>query len=193
MTCIVGCEDDGKVYLGGDSIAISDDYQACVITDAKVFIVGEIAFGFAGSFRVGQLIRYGLQIPAHAKGKSDMEYLVIDVIDAIRALLTDKGAMKKENEEEEHPAEFLAGYRGHLYYIDSDFHVGRIKDGYCALGVGAAYALGSMFSTEKITDPKERINIALSSAVKWSAAVRPPFTIVVLDSKKSKTKSQNGG
>lgn len=192
MTCIVGIEHDGKVYLGGDSIAIQD-YQACAITDSKVFVVGELAFGFAGSFRVGQLIRYGFKAPVHAKGKSDMEYLVLDVIDAIRVLLKDKGSIKKENEEEETRTQFLVGYRGHLYYIDSDFHVGRIKDGYCALGAGMDIALGSLFSTEKLTDPKERINTALSAAVKWSAAVRPPFTIVTLDSQKPKTKPKNVG
>lgn len=181
MTCIVGLAHAGKVYLGGDSIALSDDYNACVVTDAKVFIVGNIAFGFAGSFRAGQLIRYGLQIPNHAKNKSDMEYLVVDVVDAIRLLLKDKGAMGSlENSEEESPSQFLVGYKGNLYYIDSDFHVGRIKEGYCAIGIGAPIALGSMFSTDPEMDPCERITTALKASEKWSAAVREPFTIIEL-------------
>jgi ATP-dependent protease HslVU (ClpYQ) peptidase subunit len=192
MTCIVGIEADGKVYLGGDSIAISE-YQAVAVTDSKVFTLGDMVFGFAGSIRAGQLIRYGLQLPVHPKGKSDMEYLVIDVVDAIRALFKDKGSLKKENDEEETSAQYLIGYRGHLYYLDEDFHVGHIKEHYYAIGVGADIALGSLFSTEKIVDHKERLTVALNAAVKWSAAVRPPFNFVALDVHGSKPKKKNVG
>ena len=192
MTCIVGLEVDDKVYLAGDSIAISE-YHASVVTDSKVFILGDMAIGFTGSIRAGQLIRYGLQLPVHPKRKSDMEYLVIDVVDAIRELFNNKGSLKKENDEEETSAQYLIGYRGRLYYLDKDFHVGHIKDNYYAIGVGSDIALGSLFSTEKVVDHKERLTIALNAAVKWSAAVRPPFNFVALDAHGSKPKKKNIG
>lgn len=192
MTCIVGLEHDGKVYLGGDSIAI-EDYSAFLVSDSKVFTIGDqMIMGFCSSYRIGQLLHYGLKLPPHEKGKSDMEYLVIDFVDAMRNLCRDKGVLKKENELEEVDGKFLVGYKGSLYWIDEDFQVGRGRENYVAVGAGQDIALGSLFSTEKlIADPRERINIALSASAKWSAAVRPPFTIVVLDTLKPKPKKKS--
>jgi len=193
MTCIVGLEHDGKVYLGGDSAAVGEEgQQACAITDSKVFVIDDMIFGFCGSFRAGQLIKYGLKIPQKSAGKSDMEFLVIDFVDAIRVLFHEKGCLKKENEEETSPASFLIGYAGHLYYLDDDLHIGRVKEGYHSVGVGSDISLGSLFSTEDlIKDPKERLTIALQAAVKWSGNVRPPFNIICLEAQKPKTKSRN--
>jgi hypothetical protein len=189
VTCIVGVEQGGKVYLGADSIAI-EDYQAFSILDPKVFAVGEFVIGFCSSLRVGQLIRYGLQAPSHPKGKGDMDYLVMDFMDALRALLRDKGVLKKENDEETFDGKLLLGYRGHLYYVDEDFQVGRVKEGYCSIGAGSDVALGSLFSTEHISDPHERMTIALNACVRWNAGVRPPFNYVCSDGISSKARGK---
>lgn len=189
MTCIVGLEHNGNVYLAGDSIAI-EDYQAFSVIDSKVFAIGELIIGFCGSFRAGQLLKYGLELPVHSKNKSDIEYLVIDFVDAVRTLYAGKGILKKEHDEEKFDGKFLIGYRGCLYFLDEDFSVGRSKTPYCAVGVASDVALGSLFSTENIIDPKERLTIALSACVKWNAGVREPFNFVSSENQqKTKTKT----
>jgi ATP-dependent protease HslVU (ClpYQ) peptidase subunit len=187
MTCIVGIEDKGVVYVGGDSAGIDPSSLAiCGRADEKVFVTddGEFAMGFAGSFRIGQLLRYALTPPDQGSKKDDMAYMVTDFIDAVRAMQKDKGSMKKENELEEHDAAFIVGYRGKLYVVESDYQVGRPIENYAAVGCGSQIALGALYATRNSgMSPEERITMALQSAVEYSAGVRLPFHIVKLEPK----------
>lgn len=191
MTCIVGLEHEGSVYIGGDSAGVEAwSLEICTRADEKVFIneTGEFIMGFAGSFRIGQLLRYALVPPDQPSKKDDMAYMVTDFIDAVRAMQRDKGTMKKENELEEHDAAFLVGYNGKLYVIESDFQVGRPIEDYAAVGCGAQIALGAMYATRgsQLT-PEERITLALQAATEYSAGVRPPFHILRLEPEKEDT------
>lgn len=184
MTCIVGLEQDGVVYIGGDSAGVSEwSLEICGRADQKVFITdtGEFIMGFAGSFRVGQLLRYALVTPEQSPRKDDMAYMVTDFIDAVRAMQRDKGSLKMENEVEEHSATFLTGYKGKLYVIDTDFQVGRPMENYAAVGCGGQIALGAMFATRNSNiAPQNRIELALSAAAEYSAGVRGPFLVLKL-------------
>lgn len=188
MTCIVGLEYEGVIYIGGDSAGVEAGSLAiCGRADEKVFVTdsGEMAMGFCGSFRIGQLLRYSLTIPEQSAKKDDMAYLVTDFIDAVRNMQRDRGSLRKENEVEEHDAGFLVGYNGKLYVIESDFQVGRPTDNYAAVGCGAQIALGAMYATKDSTlTPENRIRLALSAAAEYSAGVRAPFHIVKLEQAK---------
>jgi len=184
MTCIVGLEESGVVYIGGDSAGV-DTVNLSILSraDEKVFITeGEdFIMGFAGSFRIGQLLRYALEIPEQSGKKDDMSYMVTDFVDAVRTMLHAKGAMTKENELEAHDAAFLVGYKGKLYVIDSDFQVGRPIENYTAVGCGADIALGVMYATNKTAmSPESRIELALMAAAEYSAGVRAPFNVLKL-------------
>lgn len=184
MTCIVGLEQDGIVYIGGDSAGVEAYSLAiCGRADEKVFVTesGEFIMGFCGSFRIGQLLRYALSPPEQSQKKDDMAYMVTDFIDAVRAMQKDKGSMKKENELEEHDAAFLVGYKGRLYVVESDFQVGRPIENYAAVGCGAQIALGAMFATRNsgLAAPN-RIELALTAAAEYSAGVRGPFLVLQL-------------
>jgi ATP-dependent protease HslVU (ClpYQ) peptidase subunit len=184
MTCIVGLEHEGVVYVGGDSAGVDVGSLAiCGRADEKVFLTDseEFIMGFCGSFRIGQLLRYALIPPDQPSKKDDMGYMVTDFIDAVRTMQKEKGSMQKENELEEHDAAFLVGYKGKLYVIESDFQVGRPIENYAAVGCGAQIALGAMYATRESTmTPEERITLALQAAVEYSAGVRPPFHILKL-------------
>lgn len=191
MTCIVAIEHHGDIYVGGDSAAIDD--AATEIrsrADEKVFIKSCFEFhdqrmiiGFAGSFRVGQLLRYSLEIPEHKKQYSDMEYLVVDFIDSIRSMQKDKGSLIKVDELEEHDSELIVGYKGKIYIVESDFQVGRLIENYAACGTGAQTALGALYATKNIKiSPEERVKLALSASVEYTPGVREPFTIMKLKS-----------
>jgi ATP-dependent protease HslVU (ClpYQ) peptidase subunit len=191
VTCIVAIEHHGDIYVGGDSAAI-DDVTSEIRTrsDEKVFIKScfelhsqRMIIGFAGSFRIGQLLRYSLEIPEHKKQHSDMEYLVVDFIDSIRSMQKDKGSLIKVDEVEEHDSELIVGYKGKIYIIESDFQVGRLVENYAACGIGAQTALGALYATKNIKmQPEERIKLALSASAEYTSGVREPFTIMKLNS-----------
>lgn len=173
--------------MGGDSAAVDVSLGICLYSDEKVFITpgDEAVIGYSGSFRVGQLLKYGFSVPDQPSKKDDMAYMVTDFVDAIRNLQRDKGAMTKENELELHDAELLIGFNGNVYVIQSDYQVGCPLENFAAVGCGAPFALGAMFATKDATmGPIERIHMALSAAAEYCAGVRKPFHVVQLEPEK---------
>jgi ATP-dependent protease HslVU (ClpYQ) peptidase subunit len=179
MTCIVGLEHEGKVYIGGDSATVSD-LDVAIVTEPKVFTNGPLVMGFTTSWRMGQLLHYSLVVPDHDPRTDDMVWLVNDLTDAIRNCFKDKGYMKKADDVEE-GGTFLLGYKGVLYYVGSDFQVMHPRDGYAACGCGESYALGVMshFVRNKlIKQPTKAIEHALDAAECHSGGVLKPYTIL---------------
>lgn len=174
MTCIVGLEYGGKVYIGGDSASASG-WSVDSISESKVFKNKEFIIGYTSSFRMGQLLQYSLEIPEN-KRESEMEYLVKDFITAVRSCLKDNGYAEISSNKESGGI-FLVGYRGKLYRVSSDFQIMRYSHGYYAVGAGEEYALGSMFSS-KIKNPKDKLTHALETASNFCGAVVPPFIVI---------------
>lgn len=84
MTAIVGLVHDGVVHVGGDSAGVGG-WSMTVRADAKVFRNGPYVFGFTTSFRMGQLIRWSLEVPLP---DGDLERFMCTVfIDAVRDCL----------------------------------------------------------------------------------------------------------
>lgn len=185
MTCIVGLVHDGSIYMGGDSCGVSG-YDLKVRLDPKVFVLDKrFVIGFADSFRMGQLLRFSLKLPAQTKHQDDYEFMCTSFVDAVRKCFGDGGFLGKNNDdsEREEGGSFLVGYRGVLYEVDVDFQVGINQEPYCALGCGASYAHGSLFATATLGwDPEKRIVNALEAAVNFSTSVRGPFVILKLPS-----------
>lgn len=190
MTCIVGIERKGNVYIGGDSAGVAG-LDISTRLDEKVFKNDGFVMGFTTSFRMGQLLQYSFAAPGHvvtpgaASYKDDMAYMVTDFADAVRKLFADKGfstkGSDKDADESDSGGTFLVGYRRKLYTVESDFQIARIQDGFHAIGCGGRYALGSLFATQQAEDnPIGRCNAALTAAEHFSAGVRAPFKIVQL-------------
>jgi ATP-dependent protease HslVU (ClpYQ) peptidase subunit len=175
MTCIVGLVEGNKIWMGGDCAGVQR-LDVRERRDAKVFIKGNMIFGFCGSFRVGQLLRFSLKIPEHPLGTmpDPYEYMVTRFVDAVRQCLKDGGVAEKSNDVET-GGTFLVGYQGRLFRIENDYQVGEVHDPYDAIGCGDAYALGSLFTTDM--EPEDRVKHALITAAHFSGGVRPPFTI----------------
>lgn len=175
-TCIVGIEEKGTVYIGADSAGISG-LDITIRADEKVFINGPFIIGFTSSFRMGQLLRYKFDPPEQTVNvKDDMEYMVTTFIDSVRNLFKNNGFGDKEATS---GGTFLVGYKGNLYTVHNDFQVGKSVLPYSAVGCGADFALGSMFSTKNML-PEKRIKLALEAASAFSAGVAPPFKILKL-------------
>lgn len=179
MTCIVGIEHDKGVLIGGDSAGVAG-YSITVRADEKVFAVGPYVMGFTTSFRMGQLLRYRLQVPAPSVDDvKDLDrFIATTFIDAVRNTLKDGGFTRLENSQEE-GGDFLLGIAGRLYSIGSDFQFGRAADGYAACGAGDELALGSLHTTAQYDmSPRIRAEHALEAAAALSGAVAAPFVFI---------------
>lgn len=174
MTCIVGLEHGGEVWLGADSICLGD-LDATSEAHPKVFRNGPMIFGATGSFRVSQLLEHALAIPKHGAG-ADRAYLCTSFVDAVRSLFIDKGATEIKDGQVHLDGRFLFGYRGRLYAFESNFQIIRSASGYEAAGCGAPIARGSMFSTSG--HPRVRLRTALAAAAAWNAGVRGPYHVI---------------
>lgn len=178
MTCIIGLEHDGKVYIGGDA-AGSDGSRIVTMVEPKVFRRGRFLIGYTTSFRMGQLLEHTLKPPAWSErdwAGNLHGFMVARFIPAVRACLAEGGFLKT-SEDVIKGGTFLVGYRGRLFAVESDMQVGRVADGFYAVGSGSDIALGSMHTTRDVLDPRRRITLALEAAEHFATGVAGPFTI----------------
>lgn len=180
MTCIVGLAVNGRVWMGGDSAGVTN-MDLYTRRDTKVFNAGsqadEFVLGFTDSFRMGQLLRFGLDDVVPPDNPELLyRWMVKDFIDAVRELLSAGGFKKIENEVEQ-GGTFLVGVCGRLFYVEGNFQVGENWCHYDAIGCGGRIALGAMYATSQWADPQERVHQALMAAEEFSAGVRLPFVI----------------
>jgi ATP-dependent protease HslVU (ClpYQ) peptidase subunit len=175
MTCIIALEHEGKVYMGGDSAAVSGwDIQKTA--NHKVFSIGEFLIGYTSSFRMGQLLQYHLDIPENNQG-DDLQYLITKFIPAVRQCLKDGSYTKIENNQES-AGFFLIGYHGRAYKVCSDFQVLRVMNGFLAIGIGEQYALGALAAMDINQKPEQAIERALEIAGKFNIGVCEPYYVI---------------
>jgi ATP-dependent protease HslVU (ClpYQ) peptidase subunit len=180
MTCIVGLIDKNDILIGADSAGVSG-YNLSIRTDEKVFIRDHMIIGFTSSFRMGQLLRYNLNIPEYSHGIDIFEWMVTKFIPAIRECLK-SGGYSEIDKNVECGGYFLIGFKKRLFEISSDFQVGEVKENYNAMGSGKEIALGALYACSKNIKAEDKIMIALSAAEKFITSVSSPFKILRLKS-----------
>ncbi len=176
MTCIASwIESPNKIHIAADSLA-SADYTKSFRKDRKVFKINdEIIIGFAGSFRMGQLLQYSqiegglytLQVPDEPDYV--YEFMVNDFINRTRLIFEDGGFLKKINEVEE-GGEFIVGLRGRVFTIYDDFQVEENDCPYSAIGCGAETAMGALMALDPYEVP-DRLKKAIQITSQISRAV----------------------
>lgn len=179
MTCIAALVDNGRGFMGADSAGVGG-YSLTIRADAKLFERDGYVIGFTSSFRMGQLIRYRIQLPQLPGAGADLErFMVVEFVEAIRAGLKEGGCARKKDDVET-GGTFLVGLRGSLFCIHDDFQVCRARTGYDACGCGYDLALGSLHTTRKLRglEPKQRVLLALEAAAHHSTGVAPPFYVL---------------
>lgn len=177
MTCVVGLVQKGRVYIGVDSAAVQG-WTRRASQVSKVFRRGPFLIGYTTSFRMGQLLEHHLNVAAQSDKVSDMTFMVTQFIEAVRVLLKEKGFTKIESNTEK-GGQFLVGYRGQLYTIESDFQVGHQVEAFDAIGSGAEFALGAVKALEG-AKPQVRVRRALEIAAHFNMGVCGPFTLKTL-------------
>jgi len=177
MTCIVGFIKNKSVYIGGDSAGVAG-LNITPRKDVKVFRNGDFVIGYTSSFRMGQLLRFKLQVENQLPEQDDYEYMCTHFIDAVRKCLKEGGYTKVENNKEDIGC-FLVAYNNRLYSINDDLQVGESLDNFDSVGCGSNYAKGALSVLEKSQKSAENIiKEALETAVRFSGGVRPPFVIL---------------
>lgn len=187
MSCVIGYDSgNGILYLGGDSISI-DGHDYTLRNDSKVFMKDGIAFGFVGSFRIGQIIKSVFKIPKQKDEQSDHDYLCSTFIDSLAKCLKSKGFDPGDKNELD-DMEFLIGFNGKIYHIMCDFQVAMHKTDYMAIGAGRNYALGHLHATHQSDlSIEDKIRLALECSASFSSAVKPPFEIIKVKKSKKQT------
>jgi len=146
-----------------------------VRADSKVFRKDEYLFGFTTSFRMGQLIRYAMELPRPRPPRKLEAFMATEFVDSLRKCFKDGGWARTEDEREE-GGTFLVGVRGRLFTIYGDYQVASAADGFAAVGCGDQIALGALYATAATRmKPRARLLVALRAAERFSAGVRGPF------------------
>jgi len=122
---------------------------------------------------MGQVLEHCLQVPKRRARETPHHYMVTHFIEAVRTEFRKQGVSSMEQNKEK-GGQFLVGYADHLFSINSDFHVGDMRDGFDCIGSGAAVALGAMKALEDLP-PKQRIERSLEITAYYQADVLEPF------------------
>jgi len=177
MTCIVAIAENGKVYMGGDSLVSTSSGYKRIKREKKVFKIGEFLIGVAGSVRGDNLLKFSLDVPKNT-GKDDFKYVVTSVVPVLRELFRDAGHSEIDNNVEGVGNYLLIGYRGVIYNFNGDFQIDVYAEDFTAVGTGRPYALGAMEAlNRKKSSPKEKIISALEIAGKYNAFVGAPYYV----------------
>lgn len=177
MTCVVALRHEKTIYMGCDSAGVGG-YSRQNRMDPKIYRVGEMLIGFTTSFRMGQLLGYSLTLPRHHADVPPENYMATSFITAVRDCLKAGGWAEKEKEQER-GGTFLVAYKGRIFEVEGDYQVGERAEPFSAVGCGVDLALGSLYTSERMTvnGPRARIEMALEAAAAFSAGVYPPFRI----------------
>jgi hypothetical protein len=166
-----------KVIIGGDSASIADS-SIFIRKDVKVFRNNGFIIGCTSSFRMIQLLRFSFK-PPEINTKDIYEYMCTDFINAVRTCFKDGGYLQKYTDGDEKGGTFLVGYKNRLFKIENDFQVAENLNGIDAVGCGADFALGALFSLSKQeTSIEQKVLKALESAEFLSNGVCRPFVLI---------------
>lgn len=175
MTCIVGIEVPGGVWLGADSFVGSGSY-ADVCTKSKLFRRAGWYAGVAGSSRVATVLEHIFEWPT-APAVVDDAAVARLAHDIGKALAADDYSATVENGGKSISMEVLVAAGGRLYSIGSACGVHRSRHGYIAAGSGENYALGAVMAS-KGRPPRERVLAGLRAAARHTPTVCGPFRLV---------------
>ena len=181
MTAIVGLVDKGTAWLGGDSGSFRG-WDRDVHPGGKLFRVGEVMIGLAGSAVDAQTIQYGVKLP-EIHGGDLKAWTVQSLVPEVKRALKERARVTTKDGLENWESTFLVAVRDRVFRVGSEFYVGERDDPYYAVGCGADFALGVLYATKGA--PKKRLEAALNAAAYFSAGVHPPFTFASTSAKRA--------
>jgi len=187
MTCIVAITDGSRIVMGADTggvnYAAAEYYE---ISMPKVFHAGEdgaYLVGYAGSYRLGQLLHYELSWPELGE-TFDYPFVVKEIVPRIRACLEEHSEYGRPKSAGEREWIIVVGALGKIFTVSCHFDVLQSKKNYVSIGKGRLTAIGSLATTEKLeSSPGKRIEVALDAAATVIPGILRPYKIIGSDRK----------
>ncbi len=192
MSVIVAIVDaHGALWMGGDAAGV--DATSCDRTrlrEPKLFRLAlgttgvEVLIGFAGSPRIGQVLRYDLTLPSIGDKEMPERYLTRALVPAVRATLAEHGVLRADRGVDSlGETALLIGLRGRVFVLDNDLAWSESEDPFAAVGAGAPYAKGYLAATDwrsakGMPTPWGVLRGALTVAERFNAACGEPFTVL---------------
>ncbi len=173
MTTIIGIQCDGFCIAATDSRISEVDSGSNLIsqfvslkeTNTKIAMNGRYLLGAAGDLRAINILHHLFQpppAPPTLKGKKLDHFITVKFIPALREIFESSGYAMPDKDDKSHVAEhastvFMA-VNGTIYIIDGDYAWISDSAGLFAIGSGAQYALGSLYTQM----PKGKITLQMA-------------------------------
>lgn len=185
MTLIVALKDKDSVWMGGDSGGFTSDYHGRTEVDEKIYRNGPFVIGYAGSFRIGQIVRYDFVPPKKGYPKSAnkasnedwMLYFIKHFIPDLKKCISSNDA-----ETEIEDAVLLIAVKNKFFEIAlKTYQVEKCSDKFTAIGGGYCYALPALSVLEKECshlNAQTKIEKAMDASSEFYMGIRKPYTIL---------------
>lgn len=180
MTLIVGIEHEGAAYMGADSGFWSNSLEDANV-QPKLFTLGPLLVGCAGTLRVSNIVRYGIEDLPPVEGADCLRYIVREFVPRMRAAVLEGGAMERDGDQcDRWGGNLLIACGGELYSLSGYFCAMRNTRGYASAGHDLAQAVASgVLASTPNRPPAERIGLALRTAEDHTDVVRAPYVLEV--------------
>ena len=186
MTCIVAIRDPATrtILVAADSrCSMGDSMLKTTLpkSNGKVFEVAGFVLGLTGNARIRHLasslnVNFGKNGP---NAKFDLETTLLDVIvPKLKELAKKYDFYEVKNGIPSLRGHMLIAFANQMCQIGDAFAVTPITGPYWAVGSGAYFALGSLFTSDHAdTTVRERALKALAAASHFTDTVGPPFIV----------------
>ena len=156
MTCIIAYTNGKSSFIAGDKLG-SNGFTKSVMVEPKIFekkfikvdnnginrTEETLSMGGTTSFRMLQLLDHKLVLPEQAKETTTIQYLVHQVIPAIRALFKEEWG-SRDNTQEVGGGQFIILHNHVIYEVQEDFSVLQPKTSITSVGSGTYHAIAAM-------------------------------------------------
>lgn len=184
MTVIIGAARGGRVILGSDSLTLAGADKA-IRTTPKVFRLGPLLIGVAGSPRVSDVLRYAGIPPFMDLDEDPHRQMVMAFVPWLRNIAGENGVLMSYEGQDvlQGHSNVLIGYRQEVFSVAYDFSTVTYACGYAAIGSAAPYALGAMHAVwnDAVCELEATVEAGLRAATAPCADVQAPFAYLELD------------
>jgi ATP-dependent protease HslVU (ClpYQ) peptidase subunit len=172
MTCIAVVRHEDKVYMAGDRGA-SDDNTILALDAPKVWKTGPYLIGYAGAMD-GERIRHNFK-PTPPNIKDTDKFMQTKFIKELREFYNEFWVDTSKDGD----LGLIIAVRGEIYeHSSGDMSLSKYTLPYLAMGSGAEYAYGVLYATDKQKNARNRVQSAVSAAIKFSPSCMGPIDIV---------------
>ena len=174
MTCIVALKHEDKVYMAGDRGA-SDDGVILSLDSSKIWKTGPYLIGYAGSMD-GERMKHNFK-PTAPNIKDTDKFMQTKFVKELREFYNDFWVDTSKDGE----FSLIIGIRGEIYeHSSGDMSLSKYSLPYVAIGSGSEYAYGVLYATDKQKNARNRVNQAVSAAIKFNPSCMGPVDIISL-------------